>query len=209
LGLEYANLAPGESAENLSNAGFAFLSGQPNIALLAPQVYTVFANGAFGDNYIVTHATGTLTVGKAPATINVADTSASYDGTGKMVTVTTEPAGLATSVTYNGAPDLPVNAGTYAVEVNVSDVNYTGTFVSSLTIAPSVATVTLGDLSQPFDGTGRAVSVTTDPAGIAVAVKYNNNPTAPTQAGSYAVEASVSILTFLDPPRELLRSAKV
>jgi hypothetical protein len=196
LGLEYDNLAPGETAENLTNGGFAFLSGQPNIATLAPQVYTVFANGAFGDNYVVTHATGSLTVAKAPATINVADTSASYDGTGKMVTVTTEPAGLATSVTYNGAPDLPVNAGTYAVEVNVSDVNYTGTFVSSLTIAPTSATVSLGDLSQNFDGTGKSVSVVTEPAGIAVAVTYNGNPAAPTQAGSYAVEASVSDPNF-------------
>jgi hypothetical protein len=196
LGLEYDNLAPGETAENLTNGGFAFLSGQPNIATLAPQVYTVFANGAFGDNYVVTHATGSLTVAKAPATINVADTSASYDGTGKMVTVTTEPAGLATSVTYNGAPDLPVNAGTYAVEVNVSDVNYTGTFVSSLTIAPTSATVSLGDLSQNFDGTGKSVSVVTEPAGVAVAVTYNGNPAAPTQAGSYAVEASVSDPNF-------------
>jgi hypothetical protein len=196
LGLEYDNLAPGETAENLTNGGFAFLSGQPNIATLAPQVYTVFANGAFGDNYVVTHATGTLTVAKAPATINVADTSAAYDGTGKMVTVTTEPAGLANSVTYNGAADLPVNAGTYAVEVNVSDVNYTGTFVSSLTIAPTSATVSLGDLSQNFDGTGKSVSVVTDPAGVAVSVTYNGNPESPTQAGSYAVEASVSDPNF-------------
>ena len=196
LGLEYANLAPGESADNLTNVGFAFLSGQPNIALLAPQVYTVFANGAFGDNYLVTHSTGTLTVAKAPATINVADTAAAYDGTAKLVSVSTVPAGLSTSVTYNGGTDAPVNAGTYTVEVNVSDVNYAGTFVSSLTIAPSVATVTLGDLSQPFDGTGRAISVSTDPAGVAVAVKYNNNPAAPTQAGSYSVEANVSDPNF-------------
>ncbi|MFL2922147.1 MAG: MBG domain-containing protein [Limisphaerales bacterium] len=196
LGLEYLNLAPGETSANLKNAGFAFLSGQPNIATLAPQVYTVFANGAFGDNYVVTHANGTLTVGKAPATINVADTSATYDGTAKTVSVTTEPAGLATSVTYNGAAAAPVNAGTYAVQVDVSNANYAGTFVTSLVIAPGSATVSLGDLAQNFDGTGKAVSATTDPAGIAVAVTYNGNPVAPTQAGSYAVEASISDPNF-------------
>jgi len=196
LGLEYANLAPGESAEDLTNAGFAFLSGQPNIATLNPQVYTVFANGAFGDNYTVTHATGTLTVAKAPAAINVSDTTAVYDGTGKVVSVSTVPAGLNHIVTYNGGTDAPVNAGTYAVQVDVSNANYAGTFVTSLVIAPGSATVSLGDLAQNFDGTGKAVSATTDPAGIAVAVTYNGNPAAPTQAGSYAVEGSISDPNF-------------
>jgi hypothetical protein len=196
LGMEYQNLAPGETSANLKNAGFAFLSGQPNIATLAPQVYTVFANGAFGDNYVVTHATGTLTVGKAPASINVANTAAVYDGSAKVVSVSTEPAGLTTSVTYNGAADAPVNAGNYVVQVDVSDPNYSGTFVSSLAIAPGSATVTLGDLSQNFDGTGKVASATTDPAGVAVALTYNGNPAGPTQAGSYAVEASVSDPNF-------------
>jgi hypothetical protein len=103
---------------------------------------------------------------------------------------------LTTSVTYNGAADAPVNAGNYVVQVDVSDPNYSGTFVSSLAIAPGSATVTLGDLSQNFDGTGKVASATTDPAGVAVAVTYNGNPAGPTQAGSYAVEASVSDPNF-------------
>jgi hypothetical protein len=196
LGLEYSNLAPGETADDLANPGFAFLSGQPNIATLAPQVYTVFANGAFGENYYVTHATGTLTVAKAPAAINVSDTTAVYDGTAKVVSVNTVPAGLNHSVTYNGGTDAPVNAGTYTVEVNVNDVNYTGTFVSSLTIASGEAAVTLGDLAQNYDGTGKSASATTVPAGIAVSITYNGDSAAPTQAGSYVVNASVSDPNF-------------
>mgnify|MGYP003958861911 CR=1 FL=1 len=196
LGLEYTNLAPNETGDSLSNAGFAFLSGQADIATLAPQSYTIFANGAFGDNYTVTHATGTLVVGKAAATINVAGTAATYDGTAKSVTIETVPAGLATAVTYNGAAALPINAGTYSVAVDVSGASHSGALETTLVISPAAATVTLGDLAQNYDGTGKSASVTTDPAGVAVGLKYNNNPTAPTQAGSYGVEASVTDPNF-------------
>ncbi len=196
LGLEYTNLAPNETGDSLSNAGFAFLSGQADIATLAPQSYTIFANGAFGDNYTVTHATGTLVVGKAAATINVAGTAATYDGTAKSVTIETVPAGLATAVTYNGEAALPINAGTYAVAVEVSGASHSGSLETTIVISPAAATVTLGDLAQNYDGTGKSASVTTDPAGVAVGLTYNNNPAGPTQAGSYSIEASVTDPNF-------------
>ncbi|GEM_PF-6168198 len=47
-----------------------------------------------------------------------------YDGTPKSVTVTTTPAGLATSVTYNGSAALPVAAGSYAVQATITGNNY-------------------------------------------------------------------------------------
>merc|ERR1711916_393627 len=120
LTVEYMNLAPGETAENLQSAGFAFLNPQVDIATLSPGSYTIFANGAFGPNYTVTHTTGTLLVGKAVATINVANNIQVYDGTAKPVTVTTTPAGLNTIVTYDGGAAVPVSAGSYNVEVVVN-----------------------------------------------------------------------------------------
>jgi hypothetical protein len=60
------------------------------------------------------------------------------------------------------------------------------------TIFPATATVTLGNLSATYDGTPKAVSVVTNPAGLTTAVTYEGLPTPPTDAGSYAVSATVT-----------------
>jgi MBG domain len=54
------------------------------------------------------------------------------------------------------------------------------------------ATVMLAGLSQTYDGTGKAVSVTTAPPGLPVNVTYNGSPNAPTNPGSYTVVATVN-----------------
>jgi hypothetical protein len=199
LGVEYNNLAPGstsvtpgDTAASLSAQGFAFMVPQVDTATLNPGSYTVFANGAFGNNYTVTHTTGTLLVEKALASINISDNSHAYDTTGKGVAVATVPAGLATIVTYDGAAALPVAAGTYAVNVEVNDSNYQGTLASSITITPGNATVTLGDLIQNYDGSAKSPSVATVPAGVPVSITYNGSPDAPSATGSYSVAVTVT-----------------
>jgi hypothetical protein len=57
-----------------------------------------------------------------------------YDGTGKSATVTTEPPGLAVSVTYDGSATLPVNVGDYAVSATVTTPGYAGTASGTLVI---------------------------------------------------------------------------
>ncbi len=54
-----------------------------------------------------------------------------------------------------------------------------------------VASVTLSDLTQPYDGTPRIPTVTTSPAGLAVVLTYDGSATAPTLPGSYAVVATI------------------
>ncbi|MBI4771110.1 MAG: Ig-like domain repeat protein, partial [Chloroflexi bacterium] len=54
------------------------------------------------------------------------------------------------------------------------------------------ATITLGGLNPTYDGTPKAAIATTDPAGLTVVITYDGSPTAPTDAGSYTVEASIS-----------------
>jgi hypothetical protein len=66
-------------------------------------------------------------------------------------------------------------------------------FTTSMT---SPAQVTLGNLAQTFDGTPKSVSVTTVPAGLSVAVTYDGSATAPTNAGVYAVTATVTDPSF-------------
>lgn len=59
-----------------------------------------------------------------------------------------------------------------------------------------VATVTLSGLSQTYDGTAKAVTVTTDPPGLTVNVTYDAGISAPTNAGSYTVIATVDDPTY-------------
>jgi DNA/RNA endonuclease G (NUC1) len=135
-------------------------------------------------------ASGVLTVTPAVATVTLGNLSRIYDGSPKAATVTTAPAGLAVSVTYNGLTTAPTNTGSYAVVATVNDANYTGSASGTLVINQGQATITLTDLVQAYDGTPKPVTVTTAPAGLAVTVTYNGSATVPTNPGSYAVVAT-------------------
>ena len=55
------------------------------------------------------------------------------------------------------------------------------------------ATLTLSGLAQTYDGTPKAATVTTAPEGLSgVSVTYNGSATVPTDAGSYAVVATLT-----------------
>lgn len=54
------------------------------------------------------------------------------------------------------------------------------------------ATVTLGNLSQTYDGTAKSVTFSTDPTNLAVEVTYNGSTNAPISAGSYTVIGTVT-----------------
>jgi hypothetical protein len=65
---------------------------------------------------------------------------------------------------------------------------------ATLTVEKATATVTLNNLTHTYDGTAKAASATTTPAGLNVKFAYsqNSNPvTNPTNAGSYNVVATV------------------
>jgi hypothetical protein len=66
----------------------------------------------------------------------------------------------------------------------------------SFQIAKATATITLQNLNQTYDGTSKAVTATTNPSGLGVvSIGYKRNGaavTAPTDAGSYDVTASLS-----------------
>ncbi len=60
----------------------------------------------------------------------------------------------------------------------------------------TAAYVTLGNLSQTYDGSPKAASLTTVPPGLTGAVTYNGNTTVPVHAGSYAVTANITQAGF-------------
>lgn len=78
-------------------------------------------------NYTAAPVQGTLTVLPAPASVTLSNLEFTYDGTAKVPTITTTPAGLAYAVTYQGQSTPPVTAGSYAVVASVTDPNYTAT----------------------------------------------------------------------------------
>ena len=127
-----------------------------------------------------------------PATVTLSDLNPTYTGSSKSPTVTTNPAGLAFSVTYDGLSQAPTNAGSYAIVATITEPGYTGSASGTLVIGKALATVTLGSLSPTYTGTPKAATATTSPAGLAVSFTYDGSSTAPTNAGSYAVVGTVS-----------------
>ena len=127
-----------------------------------------------------------------PATVTLSDLNPTYTGSSKSPTVTTNPAGLAFSVTYDGLSQAPTNAGSYAIVATITEPGYTGSASGTLVIGKALATVTLGSLSPTYTGTPKAATATTSPAGLAVSFTYDSSSTAPTNAGSYAVVGTVN-----------------
>lgn len=111
--------------------------------------------GSAGGSYSTSYGIDTT----ATSSIALSDLTQAYDSTSKSVTVTTDPVGLATDVTYDGSTTLPVNAGTYTVMASVTDPDYTGTTTGVFTIDPASVTVTADPQTKTYDGV-----TATDPA---------------------------------------------
>ena len=152
-----------------------------------------------GSNYT---ANGSTTVVVSPKAVTIALGglgSFPYDAQPHAATATVAgavtgfPAG--TVIIYNGVAAVPTAVGTYEVVATLdsASVNYTATAANGTIIIGSAnASVSLGNLNQTYDGTMRVVTVTTNPAGLATSVTYDGNPTAPTNAGTYTVVATIT-----------------
>ncbi len=139
----------------------------------------------------------------AAAQYELKNNSYTYDGTNKTVTVTPKTgAGAVSKIMYAGAEGGKTNAGTYAITINsaLGDTYCaaSGLNVGNLTISKKAPVV--GDFNikipeeREYDGTAKAATVV--PNGVtgmgAVTVKYNDNTTVPTAAGTYTVTFDVA-----------------
>ncbi len=136
-----------------------------------------------------------LTVNPMTATLTLGSLAPTYDGTPKPATVTTSPASLSYSITYNGSATVPTNAGTYAVVATITDPKYIGSASGSLVIAKASQTITFNalnpvlDNATPFNLTGTASSGLT--------VSYNSsNPAVATIAGNTVTVAGLGTTTI-------------
>ena len=137
-------------------------------------------------------ATNTLVVAKAAASLSFGSLAQTYDGAPKPVVANTVPAGLTVALTYNGFATPPCTAGCYVVVGTVTDNNYSGAATNTLTVSAASAILSVGGLSQTYNGQTKSVTVTTQPTNLAVRVTYNGRTNLVVSAGSYTVIATVT-----------------
>jgi hypothetical protein len=146
-------------------------------AFAVPLQATVTENGVPQSGVLVTFA--------APAN----GASGSFSGS---ATVATDSNGVATAPAFTANS---VVGGPYNVTASLAGVSSSANF--ALTNTAGTAQVTLGNLLQTFDGNSKSVSVISNPAGLNIAVTYNGSAAAPTNAGTYAVTATVNDPSFI------------
>ena len=152
--------------------------------------------------------TCTFGVTKAVAGLTLDNLNPTYDGTPRPVAASTTPADLAVDLTYDGNEMPPVAAGSYAVAAAINDARYAGSASATLVVAQAAATISLGDLARTYDGLPKPASATTDPAGLTVDVAYDGSEIAPTDAGTYAVVATVADANYVGAANGALVVAK-
>ena len=152
--------------------------------------------GTIADANYFGSSTDIFTIVKGSAAVTLTGLAQTYDGAPKSAGATTEPAGLAVNLTYDGSATAPTAAGSYAVTGAVADANYAGIGTGTLVVAKASATVSLSGLYYVYDGYAKSATVTTDPAGLSVTVTYDGSAVAPSATGSYAVAAAVSDVNY-------------
>ena len=105
----------------------------------------------------------TLTINQGAATVTLGGLDQLFDGTTKSVSVTTNPAGLATRVTYNGDTSAPSAVGSYSVLATVTDSDYSGSASATLTISSPAPSPTPTQGVTPTPTVTAAPSVTPSP----------------------------------------------
>jgi hypothetical protein len=201
--------APGSGAS-------ATITGSPAVINSGgiASILTLIANGNPGSYTVSTSAAGVvspvtfdLTNAKNNATVNLGGLSQVYNGAARAASATTIPSGLVVIFSYTGAdgttygptPTAPVNAGHYTVTAVAEDANYAGSASGTLVIAKAGATITLGSLSQTYNGKPKTATAVTSPAGLAAILTYTGvagtdyptSATPPVAAGKYTVSASI------------------
>lgn len=153
---------------------------------------TYIVEATVNDTYYCGTASAELTIEKAVASISFTDTVLGYNGDIQEISLETNPVGLATSVTYNGGTDLPIERGLYTVEATIVDRNYEGTATTSFEIVKGSAQIILSNLETTYDSSAKAVKFETIPAGLVAEITYNGSTDAPNNAGTYEVIGTIT-----------------
>ena len=184
-------------------------------------------SGADSSNYNMQQPALVGVISKATATVSFTSSlTLVYNGSSRTVSTSTSPSALTVNVTYAGRGSTsysssatgPTNAGTYTVAASIVETNFLGSNSSNFEIDKQTVTVTLDNaaLTTTFNGRARIVGATTTPSGKTIVVSYagsgstvyGSSTFAPTNAGSYAVTASVNEQNFQGAATQILTVAK-
>lgn len=142
--------------------------GSTNVLSPTRQLGAVFTGTVQTNGVTVTAASGTIT----------------FKTNSVQLSANTVAAGTATSGTAIVTPPYTVTAIYSGDNTYISSTN-------TLTVNNASASVTLGNLSQTYDGAAKSATAITTPSGLTVAFTYDGSPNAPTNAGTYTVIGSV------------------
>ena len=109
-------------------------------------VYPITLSGGADADYDFTYANAEMTITQATATITLADMEQVVTGSALEPTVTTDPAGLAYTITYDGGATAPSAVGTYAVVATINETNYTGEATGNFVIAEALGLEALANV---------------------------------------------------------------
>lgn len=132
--------------------------------------HTLRVEAAGTTNYNTTSASVQLLVNKAQATVSLSNLAYIWDGSAKSVTVTTVPASLSVTTTYNGSSSAPSAFGSYNVVATINETNYQGSASGTLVISAW----TLRGFYSPVDMSSTSTIVwNTVKNGSTVPLKFN------------------------------------
>ncbi|HEX8187201.1 MAG TPA: MBG domain-containing protein, partial [Pyrinomonadaceae bacterium] len=193
-GANFAGNAATTGADGVAKIENVSLSGL-NAGTYANYVSARFASDS---SYAGTAGSNGLTVEKATPAVTwntpAAITYGTPLGAAQLNAVSAVPGVFA----YAPAAGAVLNAGdnqTLSARFTPSDTaNYNEVLKEvSLNVLKAQAAIALANLNQNYDGSQKAVSASTSPAGLSgVTVTYDGSTNAPTNAGSYAVVATLT-----------------
>ena len=175
------------TVENVSMAGLN--AGTYNNAVTATFVSDAQLAGSNGTNNLIVEKATPAVIWANPADI--------VYGTALDSTQLNAISPVPGSFVYTPAAGTVLNAGnnqTLSTAFTPADTANYNTVLKevSINVLKATATITLSNLSQDFDGTPKSVGTSTSPAGLStVNVTYDGSATAPTNAGSHAVVATL------------------
>jgi hypothetical protein len=162
--------------------------------------------GTIADAAYAGSASGTLTIAQASQTITFAALSDVTLSVGSVALSASASSGIPVvfsvvsgPATVSGNTLTLTGGGTVTVRAAQSgNVNYAAatSVERSFVVTSNVATVTLENLTATYDGSPKPVTTTVSPTGLNVTLTYDGSSTAPTNAGSYAVLATVNDTTY-------------
>jgi BspA type Leucine rich repeat region (6 copies)/Putative Ig domain/Immunoglobulin domain/MBG domain len=186
--------------------------------ITATQAAAVGVNASTLQTYTITVSAAPAPVipSKIAAGISISNTTQSYTGKPLPVTTSLSPSTLSAAVVYYPGFNVPTDAGTYYVLVNVVDNTYYGSQSSVLTILPAAQTVSIATPTTLSIGVPVSLSATSTTNGpITYSVVSGNatlsgstltaldsNPVTikATQAGTNNYQSASATVTFTATP---------